>query len=358
MAMKKIPFSQLWIEEEEYLANRVKKLDAQSVIVEIGTAQGGSALILAESEPEKKHSVFSYDISPSVEAYQNLRGANVQIRAKSSLDGATEWKQKYGQSIDLLFIDGSHTLADVHRDFTSWFPLVKPGGKILFHDYDPIHRGGLNHLGVRVFIDALRTFDLLNDGDHIGRIFSGSKTRELKNDRFEDRCAGVMKKIGQNIETFLKTDFSGFNEFLSDTDEYATLLRATHDFNAGRIESLKQNAKSTTILVVPQILSSDIVKIIQNNNNIHLLDELTYFYLFQNSIKNKRDAILHNTRNRGEFFKWEEILRLFDHSRDRYDSKTNMFDLGDHSLVNMSKLCAGEVVRLNILKKIHAAVIG
>ncbi len=55
------------------------------------------------------------------------------------------------ESIDLLHIDGLHTYDAVAEDFTTWYPKVKPGGIILFHDI----KARMKDFGVWRFWDEL-----------------------------------------------------------------------------------------------------------------------------------------------------------------------------------------------------------
>lgn len=56
------------------------------------------------------------------------------------------------ETVELLHIDGLHTYEAVSEDFTNWYPKVKPGGIILFHDV----QARLQDFGVWKFWDEIR----------------------------------------------------------------------------------------------------------------------------------------------------------------------------------------------------------
>jgi hypothetical protein len=43
--------------------------------------------------------------------------------------------KSFTDEIDLLFIDGDHSLAGCKADADCWIPHVRKGGTVLFHDY-------------------------------------------------------------------------------------------------------------------------------------------------------------------------------------------------------------------------------
>jgi hypothetical protein len=57
--------------------------------------------------------------------------------------------RSFGRPIDLLHIDGDHSYEGVSRDFESWLPWVRPGGRVLFHDTQSFP-------GVRSFFGQVR----------------------------------------------------------------------------------------------------------------------------------------------------------------------------------------------------------
>jgi len=117
-------------------------------VVEIGTAGGGvlyclcqladqSALIVSIDCPDDPQEEMDHDFEPRLYAGFGQPGQRLEfIRTSSHLESTkTELIKKLcGRQIDLLFIDGDHSLGGVKTDFTMYIDLVKPKGIIAFHD--------------------------------------------------------------------------------------------------------------------------------------------------------------------------------------------------------------------------------
>ena len=111
-------------------------------VVEIGVAEGASALALREvmASDGALYLIDPFHLS-------RFRWINAQRRAAKtavarcptakvhwieqfSFDAVKSWNRP----IDFLFIDGDHEEKSVIRDWNEWSPFVRPGGRVAFHD--------------------------------------------------------------------------------------------------------------------------------------------------------------------------------------------------------------------------------
>jgi predicted O-methyltransferase YrrM len=133
---------------QELFALRVLawSLPPNPVIVNIGAGAGTSSLAFAESRRDAK--IYTVDISEGgpyggmqneVNAFAGKDGLTlpVQILGDSKEIGG-KWKGKkyHGPDIDLCFVDGDHSYEGCFGDIIAWRDHVKPGGLMVFHDYD------------------------------------------------------------------------------------------------------------------------------------------------------------------------------------------------------------------------------
>lgn len=110
-----------------------------AVVVEIGTAEGGTNFLLGQAIPGVER-VIGLDLF--VANTRLLHEFNVGRRELayvqgSSHDRATRERLRDvlgGRPIDLLFIDGDHTYEGARDDFLDYRELVREGGLIAFHD--------------------------------------------------------------------------------------------------------------------------------------------------------------------------------------------------------------------------------
>lgn len=145
-----------WLTENEAIGLYLtaSKLSEDSVIVEIGSWKGKSTFCMARGLKSGK----IYAIDPfnaegeegSKEEYESTRGEMplfdqfINTLKKYDLTDKIEPLKGYSNQfikrfseIDFLFIDGDHSIEGCDYDFINYSPMVKKGGFIAFHDFDP-----------------------------------------------------------------------------------------------------------------------------------------------------------------------------------------------------------------------------
>ena len=111
-----------------WLASRLEGDQA----LEIGTAWGYSAAVIAQAMPEAKLVTLNPKPSEVRLAREHLAGwPNVRVVEQLSAEYLDEYD---GPLLSLVFVDGDHRRAGVLLD-CQWFNWLAVGGLILFHDY-------------------------------------------------------------------------------------------------------------------------------------------------------------------------------------------------------------------------------
>lgn len=134
-------------QELAQLVADVRKLHPQTVL-EIGTYRGGTLYLWTRlAQPDA--TLISIDLpggkfgggySPfRIPIYRRFARARQQLhllRANSHAPSTLDETKRLlaGRPVDLLFLDGDHTLAGITQDWEMYSPLVRAGGLIAFHD--------------------------------------------------------------------------------------------------------------------------------------------------------------------------------------------------------------------------------
>lgn len=119
-----------------------------AVILEIGTYWGGSLLAWSRIAGQAVVSVDIEGVMPGGGYPRQKRrlfdlftadrpGVELALIQADSHDPRTRDQATAvlaGRPLDMLFIDGDHSLEGVTADFELWSPLVRPGGHVVFHD--------------------------------------------------------------------------------------------------------------------------------------------------------------------------------------------------------------------------------
>lgn len=142
------------VRDAEILYETAMVIAAKSIL-EIGSREGGSSMVLGTVANTHGGQLICIEPEPLDRLRENmkhyeLKGRYVLVRMRSPwVDTGRISKmasERSGQpSLDYLFVDGDHRTRWILTDYHYWEPLVRPGGRIAFHDWT-----GKNGVGEQV----------------------------------------------------------------------------------------------------------------------------------------------------------------------------------------------------------------
>lgn len=146
-------FANRWIikmafNEAAYLF-RVVRENKPAYLLETGTCQGGTAMLLATAK-SKEAKLVSLDL-------KNKRNETIKKLLDENTSLIIEDSRKFipSQKIDFLLIDGDHSFEGVKADFEHYFPYLNEGADVLFHDAVGSGKYMLFASGVNAFVKQL-----------------------------------------------------------------------------------------------------------------------------------------------------------------------------------------------------------
>lgn len=142
-------------------------------VIEIGVAGGGSSALWHRA---CSGLVIGVDPHPCVEAIKRLPRFHAAVGdSHTHAVQETVFAELGGESADLLFIDGDHSLAGVTADYEDYKRFVRPGGLIAFHDinaadhwFEPWEHGGVPRFWRELVNDSKQEFTVHADIGGIG----------------------------------------------------------------------------------------------------------------------------------------------------------------------------------------------
>lgn len=112
--------------------------DPPKTVLEIGTSRGGSFYLLtkvADSAARLATIDLHMKNKKLLKSFARKQQRITLIEADSTAaETIATIRDIFPEGLDFVFIDGDHSYERVKKDFDNYFPFVRPGGKIAFHD--------------------------------------------------------------------------------------------------------------------------------------------------------------------------------------------------------------------------------
>jgi len=115
------------------LLNYVEKIPKNGSYVELGVSDGSSLIAVAKFRPDIE--CLGVDVN-SNSPVNNIITSEGITNAQVTFDDSCNVSKSWDWDIDLLFIDGDHSIPQIFYDTIGWLPRVKKYGYMLYHDYE------------------------------------------------------------------------------------------------------------------------------------------------------------------------------------------------------------------------------
>lgn len=141
-----------WFSLEKAIAIQqlVKQLPNGSQLVELGSYQGRSSVVIAAVLPvdsflycvdhfkgSPEHHKGNLDLTNLLESFKkNIDEFGVKEKIRVLAMSTTEAAEKFEpESVNLILVDAAHDYDSVKLDLLKWYPKLKPGGFLFCDDY-------------------------------------------------------------------------------------------------------------------------------------------------------------------------------------------------------------------------------
>lgn len=141
--------------------NVARKID-NVVILELGTAKGGSATVFLQACEDAGGRLVSVDVKDCSDISDSERWSFVRSDS-AAVDKVIASAPHLADGIDVLYVDSLHEKTHVEKELLGWYPYLNAGAHIFFDDVDsrPYHRGQRkDNFGVETKVDEIRNYVL------------------------------------------------------------------------------------------------------------------------------------------------------------------------------------------------------
>ena len=145
---------------EKAILDGIVRLIKPSTLFEFGTATGETTVLLAEAAPKGAivHTLdLPEELAPEIgtgvvgRAFRD-KPQYADIIVQHRVDLRSFDVEPFRRAVDFIFVDAGHDFDSVTKDSELAFHMLRPGGCIVWDDYQPIHWGtvsALNELSKR-----------------------------------------------------------------------------------------------------------------------------------------------------------------------------------------------------------------